>query len=441
MIVFCTFVLNPYRIFSIHSIWNVFLTELLSFLRVILMDENEDHIKKIKIDHLIKVFGPKSLRIIPLLKKGLSKDEIFEKTEHIVALNDVSFEVCEGEIFVIMGLSGCGKSTLLRCINRIVEPTAGIVSVGDVNVTGLNPDELREIRRHKIGMVFQNFALLPHRNVRENVAFGLEVQGMATDERLEKAEKTLQLVGLDYYGDSMPDQLSGGMKQRVGLARALASGAEILLMDEAFSALDPMIRRDLQDELVDINEKLNRTIIFVTHDLDEALKLGDHIALMNEGEVVQIGTPEEILTNPKNEFVERFVADVDVSKVLTANEVMKKPEPLLPITAGPHVALRLMKEYGISSIFVAARNRRLMGLVVVDDALEAVRSHKTLEEILIKDLPSFRVDTPVSEIIPMIADSRYPCAVVNEEGRIEGIIVRGSVLAALGRSGVDVFEA
>ena len=397
-------------------------------------DEQADDDKIIiKAENIYRIFGPRPQKILKYLDQKCSKDDIREKTNHIVALNNVSFEVFEGETFVIMGLSGSGKSTILRCINRLINPTKGKITIKGSDITAMNEEELIQARRHLMGMVFQNFALLPHRKIIDNVAFGLEIQGVPEEERYKEAEEALALVGLEGYGDSYPDQLSGGMKQRVGLARALASSPDILLMDEAFSALDPLIRRDMQDELIEIRERLNKTIIFVTHDLDEALKLGDRIALMKDGKIIQIGTPEEILTNPENAYVERFVEDVDMARVLSAKDIMKKPEPLVSPTAGPNVALHMMKEYGISSVFVAGRNRVLEGLIMVDDAVRAAKEKKTINEVMIRDIPVINLEEPVTDIIPMIADIQYPVTVVNNENKIKGIIIRGTVLAALGR--------
>ncbi|WP_243669838.1 betaine/proline/choline family ABC transporter ATP-binding protein [Methanoculleus chikugoensis] len=244
-----------------------------------------------------------------------------------------------GETFVLMGgLSGSGKSTLLRCINRLIKPTEGEIRIDGEEIVGMGQEELRMIRRRKLGMIFQSFALLPHRTVLDNVAFGLEIQGVPVEERHKKAEEVLQMVGGlgGYGGASMPGDLSGGMKQRVGLARALTSDPDILLMDEAFSALDPLIRRDMQDELLDLQQRLEKTIIFVTHDLDEALKLGgDRIALMKDGAIVQVGTPEEILTNPENAYVEKFVADVDLTRVYSASDVMRRPRTGRPVHRRP----------------------------------------------------------------------------------------------------------
>ncbi|MCD1295058.1 ABC transporter ATP-binding protein [Methanocella sp. CWC-04] len=397
----------------------------------------EERKVKVKVEDLSKIFGQKPQKALELLKKGNKKKEIFEKTGQNVAVNNVSFEVYEGEIFVLMGLSGCGKSTLLRCINRLIEPTAGKLFIDGQNVLDMNEEKLRELRRKKLGMIFQSFALLPHRTVLDNVAFGLEIQGMPVSERRQKATEAIKLVGLQGYEMSKPSELSGGMQQRVGLARALASDVDILLMDEAFSALDPLIRRNMQDELIELQERVNKTIIFVSHDLDEALKLGNRIALMKDGCIVQVGTAEEILTKPSTKFVEKFVESVDMAKVLTAKDVMKRPEPLLALDSGPTNALRLMKEYGISSVFVVAKTRQHKGLIVVDDAMRAKEDNRPIQDILIKDAPVVTPDTPVSEIIPKIADSKYPIGVVDSSGKIKGIIVRGSVLAALARMEVD----
>lgn len=403
------------------------------------MDDSEDMERsvKVRVENLVKVFGPKPKKAIELLDKGVNKQEIFEKTRQNVALNNVSFEVYDGEIFVLMGLSGCGKSTLLRCINRLVEPTRGKVVIDGENILDMDQEQLRELRRKKLGMIFQSFALLPHRSILDNVAFGLEIQGIPVEERHQKAREAIKLVGLEGYEASRPAQLSGGMQQRVGLARALASDADILLMDEAFSALDPLIRRDMQDELLDLQERVSKTIIFVSHDLDEALKLGDRIALMKDGGIVQVGTAEDILTKPSDSYVERFVEDVDMAKVLTATDVMKRPEPLLALDSGPRNALRLMKEFGISSVFVVSKHRHFAGLVTVEDAIAAKAENKTVQDILLTDVTTIPPDTPVSEIIPMMAEARYPVAVVDDTGRMKGIIVRGSVLAALARMEVD----
>jgi len=391
----------------------------------------------IRVHGLTKVFGHDPEKALELHRLGRSKKEVHEETNATIALHNVSFEVMRGETFVLMGLSGSGKSTLLRCINRLIDPTEGEIEIDGEDIIGMDPEELRQIRRRKLGMIFQNFALLPQRNILDNVTFGLEIMGVSKAERNQKAEKVLEMVGLGGYGSSMPSELSGGMKQRVGLARALTSDPDILLMDEAFSALDPLIRRDMQDELLELQEKLGKTIIFVTHDLDEALKLGTRIALMKDGAIVQIGTPEEILTNPENAYVEKFVADVDLTRVLSAKDVMRRPEPVAQCTAGPRVALHLMEEHDIPMIFVITRHRNLRGLVTLDDTIGAVKTGKTLSDILKADIPIVAPDAPLSDILSLIVDSQYPMAVVDENGRLHGVISRASILAALARKGGD----
>jgi len=387
----------------------------------------------VSIRGLTKVFGPDTAKTLELHRSGRSKREIYEETGATLALSDISLDIMPGEIFVLMGLSGSGKSTILRCINRLIEPTNGEIRIGGEDIVGMSRDELRETRRRRLGMIFQSFALLPHRTVLDNVAFGLEIQGVPADERFRKAEDMLDMVGLGGYGASMPGELSGGMKQRVGLARALTSDPDILLMDEAFSALDPLIRREMQDELLDLQQRLGKTIIFVTHDLDEALKLGDRIALMKDGAIVQVGTPEEILTNPKNAYVEKFVADVDLTRVLSASDVMRRPEPVAQCTAGPRVALHLMEEHDIQGIFVVTRQHLLRGLVTLEGAAGAIREGKQMADILITDLSVVAPDASLADIISLIVESPHPVAVADDTGRLRGIISRGAILAALAR--------
>src|SRR6056297_409781 len=302
----------------------------------------------ITITDLYKIFGKNPSRAIPLLKDGKTKDEILEETGLTVAIDKASFEVQEQETFVIMGLSGSGKSTVLRCLNRLIEPTSGDVLIGEdqTNIMDLDKENLLELRRKRMSMVFQNFGLFPHRSVLDNVAYGLEIGGMGKSERDEKSIESIEMVGLKGYENKMPNELSGGMQQRVGLARALANDPEILLMDEAFSALDPLIRADMQDELLELQQKMSKTVVFITHDLDEALKIGDRIAIMNEGYVVQVGTPEEILTNPANDYVKAFVQNVDRTKVITAKSIMRKAPTVDLKKDGPGVASRKMEKIG-----------------------------------------------------------------------------------------------
>ncbi|MDI3485274.1 MAG: glycine betaine/proline transport system ATP-binding protein [Methanolobus sp.] len=366
-----------------------------------------------------------------MVEQGVSKQEIFERTKQTVGLYNVSFDVYEGETFVLMGLSGSGKSTLLRCLNRLIEPSDGHILIDGNDIATMDDKELRETRRKKLSMVFQSFALLPHRTVIDNVAFGLEIQGVSKEERYPKAEVAIEKVGLKGYESSKTSQLSGGMQQRVGLARALATDPDVLLMDEAFSALDPLIRSEMQDELIALQDKMKKTIVFVSHDLDEALKLGDRIAIMKDGIIAQIGTAEEILTDPADDYVSEFVAGVDRTKILTAENVMKRPEPVVSINSGIKVALQLMKKHGISSIFVVDPDKIVKGILYIDDAVAAVKEKKTMQDVLITDILSIKPDVPIKEIIPMIAECTCPIAVVNDNNKLIGVIVRGSILGAL----------
>ena len=392
---------------------------------------------KIKVEKLTKIFGKNPKKAYQLLEKGKDKKEIFKETGMTLGVNQVSFEVQEGEMFVIMGLSGSGKSTLIRLINRLIEPTAGDIFIDGENISHMGPEALRETRRKKLSMVFQSFALFPHRTILENTAYGLEIQNVDEETRFQKAKEALELVNLGGYEDQYPDQLSGGMQQRVGLARALAADTDIILMDEAFSALDPLIRKGMQDELEKIQRKMKKTILFITHDLNEALKLGDRIALMRDGKIVQIGSPEEILMDPANTFVERFVEDVDISKVLTAKNVMIEAETVDSSRHGPRVAMEIMRKAEISSLYVVDSQDRLQGIVTADDVMAAIRQGKnSLDEILIKDVPQVDEEVALTDIIDMVYDTKIPIAVV-KDGELEGIIIRGTVLAALAGNEVD----
>ena len=391
-------------------------------------------VKKIEVINTTKIFGKHSKRAAQLLKEGKTKSEILKATGATVGVKNASFEVLEGEIFVIMGLSGSGKSTLVRLLNRLIDPTIGRILLDGEDVVKMNKEQLRAIRRKKIGMVFQNFALFPHKTILENTEYGLEIQGIAKSERQVKAMESLGLVGLAGYEEQYPSQLSGGMQQRVGLARALANDPDILLMDEAFSALDPLIRKDMQDELLQLHNDMGKTIIFITHDLDEALRIGDRIALMKDGEIVQIGTPEEILMSPSNEYVERFVEDVDLSKVLTAGHILKKADTV-QIDRGPRVALRLMKRLSISSIYVVDKGGRLLGAVTAQDALLATESGKSLDEVLQVDLPMIPPETLLTDLFDIVSTASIPVAVVDDQNKLTGIIIRGALIGALAGDG------
>ncbi|GEL07590.1 quaternary amine ABC transporter ATP-binding protein [Salisediminibacterium halotolerans] len=392
---------------------------------------------EIKVEGLTKIFGKRPKQGLKLLDEGKTKDEILEETGLTVGVNKADFEVDQGEIFVIMGLSGSGKSTLVRLLNRLIEPTGGKVWLNDEDLAAMDDKQLREVRRKKMGMVFQKFGLFPFRTILDNVVYGLEVQGISEEDRMQKAQNALELVGLKGYENQYPDQLSGGMQQRVGLARALANDPPILLMDEAFSALDPLIRKDMQDELLDLQTKMQKTIIFITHDLDEALRIGDRITIMKDGAIVQVGTPEEILTNPANDYVERFVEDVDRSKVYTVKNIMVRPETVNLEKDGPRVALQRMRDADISSIYVTNKNRELEGICHAAEVSAAVKEDaKDLRPLLHTEVPTVDEETPVHDVFDMVSTSNVPIAVVDENNRLRGIVIRSKVLAAL--SGKEV---
>lgn len=387
---------------------------------------------KLEVKDVYKVFGPSPEKIVPLLQGGADKGAILKKHKHSVGVNRASFSVSESEIFVVMGLSGSGKSTLIRCLNRLIDPTAGAIKIDGEDIAKASPNALRQIRRKKIAMVFQNFALLPHRSVLDNVAFGLEIQGMDAETRRKKAREMLELVGLKGYADSKPSELSGGMQQRVGLARALATEADILLMDEAFSALDPLIRKDMQNELLALQRKMKKTIVFITHDLDEALKIGDRIAIMKDGVIVQIGTPEEILRHPADDYVTEFTRDVNRSRVLTASAVMREAESIVLERSGVRIAMRRMRELSISSIYVTDRAGKLLGIARIDEVSKLARENREeLASVVDREVEIVGPDAPIDEIIPLFLKSAYPVAVVDGERTLKGIIFKASVLAGI----------
>ncbi|MGE7763305.1 quaternary amine ABC transporter ATP-binding protein [Peribacillus sp. NPDC097895] len=384
----------------------------------------------VEVRNVSKIFGKSPKAATDLLIAGKTKKEILKETGQTVGVNNVNFEIYPGEIFVIMGLSGSGKSTLIRMFNRLIDPTLGEILIGGEDIVKMNAARLREVRQKKISMVFQNFALFPHKTILENAEFGLEIQKADPTIRKEKAMKALEVVGLKGYENQLPSQLSGGMQQRVGLARALASDTDILLMDEAFSALDPLIRKDMQDELIEIQDQYKKTIIFITHDLDEALRIGDRIALMKDGSVIQLGTPEQIMMNPANEFVEKFVEDVDLSKVLTASHVMIRPEKIA-VDRGPRVALEIMRKQGYSSIFVVDRKQKLLGAVTAEQARQAMSNNQSISEVMTTDIPTVKEDELLGNLMDVMATSSLPISVIDDQKRIKGILLRGAVIGAL----------
>lgn len=390
---------------------------------------------KIEVRNLYKIFGKNQQKAIEMLQDGATKEEVLEKNDSTVGVDDASFDVKEGEIFVIMGLSGSGKSTLLRCVNRLIEPTAGSIKVDGQEVRDFDKEELRKFRETEFGMVFQNFALLPHRTVLENAMFGLEIQKIEEEERIQRTKEALELVGLDGWEDQYPEQLSGGMQQRVGLARALAVDPEILLMDEPFSALDPLIKKEMQNKLLDLYEEMERTILFITHDLDEALKLGDRIAIMKEGKIIQIGDHEEILTNATNEYVEEFVEDVNRSRVLTARDIMSNPVELLYPQDGPRTALHKMKNNQLESIFVVDRDKKYKGIVYLEDVVNLINNNDREFKDIIKDIDPADPEENLRELFGHIADLNAPLPVLNDNNKLIGVIVKTNVLANLASEG------
>lgn len=394
---------------------------------------------KIEVENLTKIFGENQDKALEFTKQGRSKNEILEETGATVGVYEANLKINEGEIFVIMGLSGSGKSTLVRMLNRLIEPTAGAVKIDGEDIIQMNEKELRDVRRKKISMVFQNFGLFPHKTILENTEYGLEVQGMDKVERRERAEQALDNAGLLSYKDQYPDQLSGGMQQRVGLARALANDPEIILMDEAFSALDPLIRRDMQDELLELQKNQKRTIIFITHDLNESLRLGDRIAIMKDGQVVQVDSGDDILMNPANEYVERFVEDIDRSLVYTAENIMSTtPEYIVKDENTTQSALDHMVKMDISNIIVVEKDMTLVGYLDREEVGSAIRNGYTeIEPFIHTTLPTVRPKTLVKNLYDIIHDIDTPVAVIDTEDKLIGIVVRGAVLSALSEEGRD----
>ena len=385
---------------------------------------------KIEIKNLSILIGSEKNRAKKMIMKGKSKQEILKETGCTVAVRNANLEIEEGEMFVIMGLSGSGKSTLLRCINRLNEPTMGEIRVNGIDITRSSDKELLQIRRKELAMVFQHFGLLPHRTVLSNVSFGLELQSVPKEEREKKAQESIELVGLKGYENQRVDELSGGMQQRVGLARALANNPEVLLMDEAFSALDPLIREQMQDELLLLQEKMKRTIVFITHDLDEAIKLGDRIAIMKDGEVVQVGTPEEILTDPANAYVTRFTESVDRGRIVTASSIMLKQPIVVRIKRdGPEAIFRKMRERRLYALPVIGNDDQFIGEIQYKDVLKLRKEgSKDVSSIVQTEVPSVLENTTVEDMLPLLPKVRQALPVVNEENRLVGVVSPSAII-------------
>lgn len=391
---------------------------------------------KIKVRNLSKVFGSHPKRALELRQQGLKRPEILEKTGQTLGLYNINFDVYEGELLVIMGLSGSGKSTLIRCLNRLIEPSTGQIFIDEEEITQAPEKKLLEMRRRFFSMVFQNFALFPHRTVLENVEFGLEIRGIVKSERTTIAQNTLQQVGLENWANAYPDQLSGGMQQRVGIARAIANDGGVLLMDEAFSALDPLIRKDMQQELQELQYRTKKTTIFITHDLDEALNIGDRIILLKDGEIVQQGTPEEILTQPADEYVARFIEGVDKTRILSASCAMRPVRATARPSDGPHTTARKMRDNDVEMLFVLQRDRRLVGLIDSAALKTALRDGaSSIENYISTNVLTVSPDEPLSSIFGLFGDRSIPLAVLNDQRQLLGVIVKGAVLDELAKAG------
>ncbi len=393
----------------------------------------------IEVKNISKIFGPRPERAFKLLEQGMSKEEVQKKLGLVIGVYDISFEVKSGEVFVIMGLSGSGKSTLERLLNRLHDPTRGSIIIDGKDITKMDHKELIQFRRKAFsGMVFQNFAILPHRTVLGNVEFGLELHGIDKEKRQKRAREVIEVVGLQGYENSYPSELSGGMQQRVGLARGLALDADILLMDEAFSALDPLIRREMQDELLELQTKMKKTIIFVTHDLDEAFKIGDRIAILKDGKMVQLGTAEEIIVNPKDEYVRAFVEGLDRTGVFTAGTIMQPVKATAHLNDGLNTVLHKIRRAGLSSMLLVDSERKLHGYLKAEEVAEEVKKKSVDEEkkpdsSLIHTPETVHPDTQLTEVIELYSESAGPIAVVDDNNKLRGVIVRGAIIAALSK--------
>jgi glycine betaine/proline transport system ATP-binding protein len=390
---------------------------------------------KLEVKSLYKVFGNKPKKAIKMLESGATKETIFSQTGMTVGVQNASLQIEEGEIFVIMGLSGSGKSTLVRLLNRLIEPTLGQVLIDGEDITHLDKARLRAIRREKVSMVFQSFALLPHLTVLENAAFGLELSGEPKNVRYEKAMKALEQVGLQTNATSYPDELSGGMQQRVGLARALTNDPDILLMDEAFSALDPLIRAEMQDELVNLQKAHRRTIIFISHDLDEAMRIGDRIAIMQGGEVIQVGKPDEILQDPENDYVQSFFKGVDVSNVFSAGDIaMQDDVTVIKQAADTDLSQALIDLNTAESTYayVTDEDDSLRGVLLTEDLPENLSEQSQLESAFL-DIESITDTTQINEVIGQVAASPCPVPVVDKDNKYQGVISQSLLLETLDR--------
>nr|WP_321514487.1 glycine betaine/L-proline ABC transporter ATP-binding protein ProV [uncultured Pseudodesulfovibrio sp.] len=393
----------------------------------------------IRVENLYKIFGKKPKLGMKMLKDGHDKQSIQQETGMTVGVDNASFTIETGKIFVIMGLSGSGKSTIVRMLNRLIEPTSGRVIVNGQDVTAMTNDELVKFRLYNMSMVFQSFALMPHQTVLDNAAFGLELAGVEKEKRHQRAREALEQVGLAGWEDQYPDQLSGGMQQRVGLARGLAVDPEILLMDEAFSALDPLIRTEMQDELLKLQEEHQRTIIFISHDLDEALRIGDRIAIMEGGKVVQVGTPDDILQNPANDYVRAFFRGVDPTNVINAGDIVRDTHPTIVTTkeGSLRIAHEILSGSELEHGYVLDGKHRFLGVVSsegIRGALENGLPDKPLSQAFLEEAEPVNFDESMQDILPMVASSPWPVPVVDANGVYKGVVSKNRFLKTLHRT-------
>jgi glycine betaine/proline transport system ATP-binding protein len=395
---------------------------------------------KIQIQNLVKIYGKNPEQALKLFREGGNRDDILQATGNVLGVADVSLSIDEGELFVIMGLSGSGKSTLARCINRLIEPTSGHIYIDDEDVAKVDQKRLRDVRRTKISMVFQRFGLFPHKTVLENTEYGLKMRGIPVEQRRAKALDTLEIVGLRQWADYPPSALSGGMQQRVGLARALATDAPILLMDEAFSALDPLIRRGMQDELMRLQTELQRTIIFISHDIQEALKIGDRVAIMKDGYLVQVGTPEDIVTNPVDSYIAAFTQDVNRAQVLKTGSIVRQTVPFILGQGSVRAALEDMRAHDRKRMHVVDRHGKPVGVLTLKALEQAVNSGvEAVESVMRTDFPTVAASVSLEEIFHL-AQSGAPIAVVNMKGKFKGVVEQSDILASIGRLSRDAAE-
>lgn len=395
------------------------------------INNNNNNETIFSIQNLYKIYGSEKSKAIKLKESGTDKNTIYKKTGTTVALYDVSLDIKKGEVFVIIGLSGSGKSTLARCFNLLNKPSQGKILFKGKDINKFSKQELIKYRRNNISMVFQNFGLMSHRNVIGNVEYGLEIKGISKEERHNKAMELISMVGLDGYENEPIASLSGGMKQRVGIARALANNPEVLIMDEPFSALDPLVRKDMQFELLTIQRKLDKTIIFITHDINEAFKLGDRVAIMKDGQLIQVDTPEQMSSNPADDYVKQFIDSADKTQVISVKNVMSTPNSIVRLKDTPAYATRVMRANKISTAYVVKEKMQLQGIITIDDAIRANKENLTISDVLIKDIKITTPDALLTDIITMAAETKYPLCVVDDDGSLKGIVSKADVLASI----------